>query len=129
MATITSGAVSLKQVGGATVVAMQSPELPSTVEQTLQELLYSGRLGEEPRIILDLSQLTFLGSLGVSFLLTLRRMIKDNQGQLAITGLSASCNGVLQATRVDRVLDIFPNVQAALAALQASDGADSIVLS
>jgi anti-anti-sigma factor len=70
------------------------------------------------RIVLDLTNVKFINSTGLSVLVTLTAQANAHQSRLVLAGLSPFVAGVLETTRLDRFFDVFPTVDAAAAALR-----------
>ena len=71
------------------------------------------------KFVLDLSNLTFLGSVGLTVLVVFLKRVKTMGGQLAIAGLTGQCRNVMSVTRLDKAFDFYPTVDEAVAAFQA----------
>lgn len=65
-------------------------------------------------VVLDLSELQFMSSFAVSALLRLQNEVKINGGTMRIAAPSQYIMSLLQATRMDQRLPLFPTVEAAL---------------
>ena len=76
----------------------------------------SGGGGGKPalRLVVDLSLVTLLASAGLGMLITLHKTANDSGGRLAVTGLSAPLMEVLTLTRLHKLLNISPTLDAAL---------------
>jgi len=101
-----------------TVAVARSSELTSEMGEALDQELQDLRDGGRPvRFVLDLSSLTFLGSVGMSILLVFLKHVKETGGQLAVAGLNDACRGVLRVCGLDRTFGTYATVSAAVEAL------------
>lgn len=73
------------------------------------------RMAETQRIVVDLSETTFLASAGMAALIRLDRVSRLHGGELRVAGGSPDVLRTLQLVNLDRVLKLFPTVDAALA--------------
>lgn len=67
------------------------------------------------KVAVDLSDVTLLASAGLGALLTLNKKCRDAKGRLVVFGLSDDILGMMKIARLDRVLTILPDRDAALA--------------
>jgi len=84
--------------------------------------IISGELGAEAgkhswKIALDMSEVTMLASVGLGSLVTLNRNCKANSGRMVVFGLTGELFEVLKITRLDRVITIAKDRDAALKVL------------
>ncbi|UCM91622.1 STAS domain-containing protein [Streptomyces marincola] len=66
-------------------------------------------------LILDLSEVQFCDSAGLSTLIVIWHAARDAGGRLSLVGVPETLMGVLSLTGVDTIMAIHPTVQAALA--------------
>ncbi len=66
------------------------------------------------RIALDLSAVTFLASAGLGALLSISKSCREGGGRLAIFGIDEEILGVIRVAKLDRILPIMPDRDAAL---------------
>ncbi len=62
-------------------------------------------------IIIDLSDVEFVDSSGLSALLVANRLCSESNGSLVITGLNANVNKLIQISQLDKVLHIIPTLE------------------
>ena len=72
---------------------------------------------ENPHLILDFSETVFLASAGLAILSRLDRLAGDKGGQLRIAGYSEDVYRVLKMVRFDKILSLYGDVDAAVAAV------------
>lgn len=85
----------------------QSPQLWNSISE-----LISQQTGI--RLVLDLSQVTFLPSVGISELIQLIRTCRSTRGQLALCCLCPSILEALQLLRLDRQIPLFETIPDAI---------------
>ena len=71
------------------------------------------------RVLVDLSQVTFLASIGIRALLTHARALARRGGSLALVGPRAVVAEVLDVTGIGKIIPVFADVEAASAASKA----------
>ena len=71
----------------------------------------------QPRLVVDLSDVTYGGSELMAFLFRLRRILRARGGQLALAGAKGNVRVVLHVVRLDRLVGLHDSVDAAVAAL------------
>ena len=65
-------------------------------------------------IILDLSEVPFVDSVGLEMMLDLDRGCRDRGGRLKLVGLSDNCTDILRLTDLTSRFEILPTVEQAL---------------
>lgn len=73
------------------------------------------------RLVLDLSQVTFVPSDGINELIQLIRAFRTNQGHLALCCLCPSILETLQLLRLNRQIPLFETVEDAIAGVGGTD--------
>ena len=93
------------------------------VEWQVDDLLREGKLN----VIFDLSGLSFIDSAGVGMVMMCFGKLRKSGGTLLAAGAKGYVEDTLKLTRVNEVLQLFPNVEAAAASLanRSSSGPDS----
>ena len=71
--------------------------------------------GDYRCLVFDLSQLDFMDSSGIQVLVDTNRRMKARGGHLRVVSNSPNIGKVLEITALDRVLDIVPDRETALA--------------
>ena len=74
---------------------------------------------EVPKIVLDLSNITFISNIGLMVLIVLLKRVKVAGGQLVIAGLTDQCGQVMSVAGLDRAFDCYTTPDEAVAALLA----------
>jgi anti-anti-sigma factor len=75
-----------------------------------------------PRMILDMSDVSFLASIGIRSLLTSARALRSRGGSLALLRPTPMVAQVLQVTGIQAMIPVFDDLDAATAAVQAKRG-------
>lgn len=81
--------------------ALTSP----SIEKSLFELISKGR----GKIILDLSEITYVSSAGLRMLLSVKKQLKSVSGQLVVSGLRPEVLDIMKICGFDHVLEIAKN--------------------
>jgi anti-sigma B factor antagonist len=68
------------------------------------------------RIVIDLSLATYIDSAGLAALILAMQKIEAYGGKFFLAGLHETVRSVLESSRLDQIFQIFPDVDAALAA-------------
>ena len=97
----------------AVVIVLDGPLDLGTVGE-LDRLTHSEIEAGHHRVVVDLANVAFCDSTGVSALLRAHRAATSREGWLRIAGISDQVRRVLQGTNVDRILRLFPTADAAL---------------
>jgi anti-sigma B factor antagonist len=68
------------------------------------------------RVVLDLSRVTYIDSAGLAALIGAKQGVEVYGGKFALAGLHQAVRSIFEMSRLDQVFQIFPDVDAALAA-------------
>lgn len=71
------------------------------------------------RILLDMSRVVFLASIGLRALVTAARAQAARGGKVVIVGAESSVRKVIETSGIDQIIPLFSDDQSARAALQA----------
>ena len=88
-----------------------------TVGAAAIELKFNAIAGARRAIVVDLSQVDFLASLGIRVLLLGARAVKNKGGKLVILSPNEGVRSVLSAALTDGLIPVFPDRAAAVAAV------------
>ena len=88
-----------------------------TVGADAIDLKFNAIAGTRRAIVVDLSQVDFLASLGIRVLVLGARAVKNKGGKLVIWSPNEGVRSVLSAARTDTLIPIFPDRAAAVAAV------------
>ena len=85
------------------------------VTETLTEMIRK----EPKRVVIDLSRVTYIDSAGIASLIIAMQEVEAYGGKFFLAGLQETLRLIFETSRLDRTFQIFPNVDAALAATEA----------
>lgn len=99
---------------GKQAVVAGPPRLNMTVAPRLREVLTKAVADGTPRIVVDLSDTTFVDSSGLGALVGGLKTARQAGGDLRLAGVSDQVMTVLALTSLNRVLRPFPSVEDAV---------------
>lgn len=94
---------------GALVVQVMEPRLDAAVAVAFKEAMHAVTAGAEPRVVLDLSTVTFLDSSGLGAVVSVMKHLGAGR-RLELAGLTPPVAKVFRLTRMDSVFVIHPAV-------------------
>ena len=101
------------ELGDCTVVAPVG-SLDATSATTLRARLHELVDGGAARqVIVDMSEVPFVDSAGLSALVSTLKRARDQGGDIRLCGLVDAVRSVFEITRLHRVFDVFDDVRAA----------------
>ena len=68
------------------------------------------------RVVIDLSDVTYIDSAGIAVLILAMQQVEAYGGKFFLSGLQETLRSIFETSRLERVFQIFPDVDAALAA-------------
>lgn len=80
------------------------------VRENLRELIEQGR----DHLVLDLAQISFMDSSGLSVLLSARKSVAQINGRVVLLNPSAEARLLIELTRLNEVFEIFIDKDAAI---------------
>lgn len=86
----------------------------ASVVSEFKQAVQKGEKEGLQRFIIDLSALTFLDSSGLGALVASLRGIAQNGGDMRLAAPGPEVQALLELTRLDRVFDIYPDVDGAV---------------
>jgi anti-sigma B factor antagonist len=107
--------ITSKKVEDVTVVQLAGELTAQTAGQAQEQVLQLA--GPDAKMVLDMSQVTFMSSAGLRMLLVLYRTIGGRGGKIVLAGLSEDLRSIMSLTGF---LDLFhhhPTLEAGLAEL------------
>ena len=99
------------------ILSLQEEKLTSTIAPDMKSQFVMLTAEGKNSIILDLSQVNYADSSGLSALLRANSMCEQNGGIFVVCGLTEHVNKLITITHLDRVLTIHPTVQEAIEAV------------
>ena len=85
-----------------------SPE----IAETFNELVRS----RPPRVVVDLTQVTYIDSSGLAVLIVGMQQVKEYGGKFALVGLQSDVRSILETARLDQIFTTYSALDEALAA-------------
>lgn len=89
---------------------LTAAEAPS-VRQHVLDVLEQG----DAKLVLDLSELTFCDSSGLSVLISALKAARARGGNVALAGLTPTIRALIELTRLQQVFEIFDDAEVAAA--------------
>ena len=68
------------------------------------------------RIVIDLSDATYIDSAGLAALILAMQAVEAYGGRFLLAGVDETMRSIFETSRLDQIFEIFPDVDAALAA-------------
>ena len=107
--------ISTEHRDGRTIVSLREERLDALNSGELRDYLL-GLLEESGKhLVVDLSGVSFIDSSGLGALLSGYKNANLRSGWFALAGLQPRVQSMFELTRLHRVFEIFPTVEAALA--------------
>ena len=69
-----------------------------------------------PRVVIDLSDVTYIDSAGLAALIQAMQKVEAYGGKFLLAGLQETVRSIFEISRLDQVFRIFPDTDTALAA-------------
>lgn len=107
-------AVQLEQRDAGTIIRLSGDVTVDHTDQ-LQQRLRAALPDEPQRVVLDVSQLTFICSLGLGALVEYRRALAERGGTLRLAGASPAIADLFRKTRLAELFPMFADAHTALA--------------
>lgn len=110
--------LSYRQIGPSLVVSFSGRvdlegEASAKFKQRLKALIAEGHAS----VVVDLENVAFLDSDGLAALISALKCQRETSGSLSLANVSEAVEAVLRITRLARVFDVHPSVDAAVAAV------------
>ena len=91
-------------------------EIDLHVSPAVTESLNAMTEKKPERIVIDLSRATYIDSSGLAALILAMQRVEAYGGRFFLTGLHETMRSIFETSRLDQIFQIFPDVDAALAA-------------
>jgi len=105
---------------GVTVIEL-GPKYDSLDERALEDfgevLLVEATYADPPRLVLDLTETSLIGSRFIELLIQAWKRLTQRAGNMALCCLQPFCEEVLRTAQLDSIWAIYPTRDEALAAL------------
>jgi anti-sigma B factor antagonist len=99
------------------LIQLHETKVDSTVSPQLKSDFVTLSAEGNKNIILDMSQVKYIDSSGLSAILVGNRMANDSDGVFILTGITDHVMKLIKISQLDSVLDIMPTVQEAVDAV------------
>jgi anti-sigma B factor antagonist len=91
-------------------------EIDLHVSPAITELLDGMAENEPERIVIDLSGATYIDSAGLAVLILAMQKVEAYGGRFLLAAVDETMRSIFETSRLDQIFEIFPDVDAALAA-------------
>ena len=91
-------------------------EIDLDVSPALTQSLNAMTEKKPERMVIDLSRATYIDSVGLAALILAMQTVQAYGGRFFLTGLHEAMRSIFETSRLDQVFQIFPDIDAALAA-------------
>jgi len=91
-------------------------EIDLHVSPEVAESLRSMIAKKPPQVVIDLTRVTYLDSSGLAVLIEGMQNVQEYGGRFGLAGVQEDVKHVFDIARLDQVFEIYPDVDAALAA-------------
>jgi anti-sigma B factor antagonist len=113
-----------EEAGGVLVIAFEPTDVDaadwqSTQREWLYKLIESRADG---RFAIDLSEINYLQSSEIGFLMTLKRRIDRRQGKFVMFGVGAYLHDIFRTMNLTKIVDIVDDLASAVAKLGSATG-------
>lgn len=96
------------------LIKLDEPKLNTLVSPQLKsELILTNTEGQR-NIILDMSEVKYVDSSGLSSILVGHRLCKNSDGTFILTGLSEAVSRLLSISQLDNIITVVPRVEEAI---------------
>lgn len=106
--------VQTRQIQRGVVAKIMCPAVGQREAPIVEEELKTAAASANNRVVLDLSAVTVLGSMGLGMLVTITKRCRDGGGKLAIVGLAPALLDLIKLTKLDKFLIIAKDEAAAV---------------
>jgi len=104
--------VTEKKIGNAVVLS-----LSGRLDQQGTPRIYAPLSAGEMFIVLDMEDVDYVASSGISALLSLVRRAREKDGDVVLARLQKQISTVIKSMRLDKVFDVYSDVKSAAAAV------------
>jgi anti-sigma B factor antagonist len=106
--------IRVEQIGGVPVAEVLREKITEHENQPVFHDLSEAAARHAHRIAVDLAQVAFLSSAGLGGLITLHKLCASKGGRLVVFGIQEQILDLMKMTRLDRLLVIAPDRDAAV---------------
>lgn len=102
-----------EKINGSTVLLLQEERIDAHNSGELKEFVLGLLEKGEIKIVVQLEKVRFIDSSGLGALLSGHKNAEAKSGQLSLIGLQPQVLSMFELTRLNRVFDIYPDLDAA----------------
>ena len=109
----------VREIANVTLIQVEG-RIDHTTAKAFEDVLSSqvtGCAGEDKKLLLDLSGVTFMSSAGLRVLMIAAKQCRKQNGRMVLAALQPMIREVFQISRFDSLFEVFPTVRAALEAI------------
>ena len=126
---MTEDIITYETKGSTTIVTLSFSEITHELSEQIQEEV-TARIAERApgapggagmSLVVDLTALAFLGSVGLTTLVILLKRTREAGGRMMVVGLAGQGLRVMELTRLTRIFELHPDVSEALVALETAE--------
>lgn len=110
--------ISTRDAGGTRILTVEDRRIDAAGAVDFKAAAHAALDGWDGDVVMDLGGVDFVDSSGLGALVAVSKMVPGRR--LGLAGCGAPVTKVLTLTRMDRVFDLFPDAEAALAARAAA---------
>ena len=103
-------------IQGVTLLSLDGG-LDHTNTDAFIQAMYRALDAGAPCVVLDLSRLSYISSWGLGSLVRVHHHFAARGGRIVFANLHSAVASILRLSRLDRLFDLYPTVQAALSAV------------
>lgn len=107
--------VSISTADGVVMAHLLAPSISQREAPIIQSEVTRAAEKSGWRVVLDFSDVTMLGSMGLGMLITMTKQCQGGGGKLAMFGMSKPLADLVRLTKLDRLLQIAPDKASAVA--------------
>lgn len=107
--------VTMSADNGVAIARLLAPSISQREAPIIQGEIIRAAPASGWKVVLDFTDVTMLGSMGLGMLITLTKQCQTGGGKMAMFGMSKSLNDLVRLTKLDRLLVIAPDRAAAIA--------------
>ena len=111
----------IEKLDNYTIIQVLEEKLDTHIAPTLKSELVLVSGNGEKNIILDLNNVRYCDSSGLSAILVANRLCKNASGTFVLTGLNEAVERLITISQLDTVLNITNNVEEGVKMIQSSD--------
>jgi len=115
--------ISLEYSENATIVTFTDERILEEIDiQALQESIMSViEQAEMINLILDFRNVRLLSSAVLGLLIRISKQVYERGGQLRLCNISPKIHEIFKITRLNRIFDIYPDIESAIESLEATE--------